>query len=309
MITTGDLYRYLESTVNLQREDVTEFRQQVRHLRTELDSRINADPSYALLNSRHFGSLAKGTAVAGLREIDVAILLRPDRIPASDRDALLRAMRELLIPIYPNKDPGDFVVDEPAVTVSFRASRLKVDVVPVISADGEWWSGYLAHRRGWLETDVPRHLEIIKKWKVAYPTFLPLVRLTKWWRNQCGVPLPSFVCELLWAHLLERGLFPRDDLIASLLGFFGYIEKSGLGEMVEFPRISGPAAPLQGPVRIADPVNPRNNAAASMTIEERDATVAAAGAALDALAQASTAHTTTYAVSSARRVFGSSFSQ
>jgi hypothetical protein len=307
MITSGDLYRYLETTVNLHREDVAEFRKQVNYLRSELDSRIRAYPSYALLTSRHFGSLAKGTAVAGLKEIDVAILLRPGSIPASERGALLGVIRELLLPIYPNKDPGDFVVDEPAVTVSFRTSGRKVDVVPVISASGEWSSGFLAHRGGWLETDVPRHLEIIRTWKVAHPTFIPLVRLTKWWRNERGVPLPSFVCELLWAHLMERGLVPRDDLVASLLGFFGYIERSGLKEMIVFPETSDPAVAMHGPVCVADPVNPRNNAAGSMTVAERDASVSAAGAALDALAQASTAHTPTLSVGAMRKVFGSSF--
>jgi hypothetical protein len=260
---------------------------------------------------RHFGSLAKGTATSMLYEIDVAVYLRPDKVADHRLPFVLSTVRELLMQVYPTKDAFDFVIDSPAVTITYRDSGLQVDVVPVIHTGGEDDRGLLA-RHGtseWVETSIPLHLDFIGTRKDRHPDFLPLVRLTKWWRTVQGLSISSFNFELLWAHLLDQKQIPTGDYATSLLAFFAYLERSRFSERIVFEDFyaAAEAVASSAPVQIIDPVNPANNVSAGITSQDRDALLRAAESAVDWLAQATTAHTKGRGLEAYQRLFGTQF--
>jgi tRNA nucleotidyltransferase (CCA-adding enzyme) len=308
-ITSVEMEAFLDECVNLKREKAAAYREQVRFLRERLTVYVNDHPDFALVKMLHFGSLAKGTAISTLREMDVAVYLRPDRVAKPDLTELLPALRDMLIQVYPQMEASQFVIDPPAVTISFRTSGLNVDVVPVIP-NGK------ADDRGVLplsfpnsvETSIPLHLAFIRKRAAQYAQFREVVRLTKWWRQEQNVPLSSFVIELLWSHLVDAGFVP-DDLQEAMLGFFAYVERTRLQERIVFGDNYKPSdvSASTALVQVIDPVTPNNNVAVGITHADRDAIVHAVENALDNVAAGSAAYSKGRGVTCYQRVFGTSF--
>ncbi|MGH9895312.1 MAG: CBASS oligonucleotide cyclase, partial [bacterium] len=233
-ITDGDITVFLDDQVNLKREAVAAYREQVHHLREQLAVHVAEHPDFVLVKMLHFGSLAKGTAISTLHEMDVAVYLKPDGLDRNDLNSLLSTVRDLLIQAYPQMEPSQFVIDPPAVTILYRSSGLAVDVVPVIPNGKPDDRGDLplAYPR-WIETSIPLHLEFIRKRSERHARFRELIRLTKWWRDEHELPLHSFLIELIWAHLVDGGVLP-DDLQEALLTFFSYVARTKLAERIVF---------------------------------------------------------------------------
>ncbi|HET7552692.1 MAG TPA: CBASS oligonucleotide cyclase [Gemmatimonadaceae bacterium] len=308
-ITSDDLAAFLDERVNLKREDVKAYRDQVQHLRERLELYVNDHPDFALIKMLHFGSLAKATAISPLRELDLAVYLRPERLRSHELHAVLSTARDLLIQVYPQMEPSQFVIDPPAVTIHFRTSGLNVDVVPVIPNGKPDDRGQLALTYPqWVETSIPLHLQFIRDRAQRHSLYRALVRLTKWWRQERDVPLQSFLIELLWARLVDGDSVP-DDLQEALLAFFAYIERTRLEERIVFPDNYCPAEaePTGDLVQVMDPVTPTNNVAARITCADRDAVLQAAEAALDDVAAGSSAYSKGRGVASYQRVFGTAF--
>jgi tRNA nucleotidyltransferase (CCA-adding enzyme) len=308
-ITSDDVAGFLDAQVNLKREDVKVYRDQVRHLRERLELHVNEHPDFALIKMLHFGSLAKGTAISTLREMDVAVYLRPERVADHKLHAVLSTVRDLLIQVYPQMEASQFVIDPPAVTINYRTSGLNVDVVPVIPNGKPDDRGQLALTYPeWVETSIPLHLDFVRVRAERQPRFRELVRLTKWWRQERDVPLQSFLIELLWAHLVDASAVP-DDYQEAMLTFFAYVERTRLEERIVFSDNYRPteAKPTGELVQVMDPVNPTNNVAVAVTRADRDAVVHAAGAALDDVAAGSSAYSKGRGVACYQRVFGTSF--
>jgi hypothetical protein len=182
--------------------------------------------------------------------------------------------------------------------------------VPVLPNGKPDDRGILVLRAGgeWIETSIPLHLAFVRDRAKRHPQFRPLIRLTKWWAQECEVPVESFIVELLWAHLYRATPMP-DDLQEALLVFFGFIVRSELRERIVFtdnyPGTQVPA--FADPVRIVDPVNPANNVAASISETTRQQIITMSYAALDAVAAASSAPSRGRGVDYYRRVLGSRF--
>jgi tRNA nucleotidyltransferase (CCA-adding enzyme) len=308
-ITASDFRTFLEEKVNLKQDAVRAYREQVNHLRDRLEAHIKAHPDFDLLSLRHFGSLAKGTAVSTLREMDVAAYIKPAAVEGRARNSVLETIRDLLIGIYPQMAPSQFTVDPPAVTINFRSSELEVDVVPVIPNGKPDGRGLLALRNPeWVETSIPLHLDFIRKRSTKHSQFRELVRLTKWWRNEKEVPLSSFLIELIWCHLVDTISVSADHQEA-LLGFFAYVERTRLEMPIAFADNYRPSEiqPCRDLVKIFDPVNPSNNVGASVTRADRDIILRRAEEALDTVAAGSAAYSKGRGVESYQRVFGSAF--
>lgn len=308
-ITDGDIAAFLDDRVNLKQEAVAAYRDQVRHLRERLTAYVAEHPDFTLVKMLHFGSLAKGTAISTLREIDVAVYLKPDGLDRSDLNSLLTIVRDLLIQVYPQMEQSQFVIDPPAVTIQYRSSGLTVDVVPVIPNGKPDDRGDLplAWPR-WIETSIPLHIEFIRKRAARHARFRELVRLTKWWRDEHELPLQSFLIELVWAHLVDGGAVPEDPQEA-LLVFFAYLARTRLEERIVFgdnykPSDAGKSNDL---VQVIDPVTPSNNVGASVTSADRDIVIRAVEIALDNVAAGSSAPSKTRGVPAYQRVFGTSF--
>ena len=114
------------------------------------------------------GSLAKGTALRSLNDIDVACYISGADAP-HDVTSLLNYLAERLRKAFPNFSPDQVKPQTYSVTVSFRGSGLDVDVVPILYKGNPQWYGDLVSQEdgSFLETNIPLHLEFIRKAKAG----------------------------------------------------------------------------------------------------------------------------------------------
>jgi tRNA nucleotidyltransferase (CCA-adding enzyme) len=307
---------FADEVVNLKRDDVEEFRKQVRTLRERLEGYISEHPDYSLVKMLHSGSVAKGTALRTLNDMDVAVYIKKTAAP-SDEAQLLSWLKERLREVYPTMKEDQFVLQSHCVTISYRGSGLDVDVVPILYEGAKDDRGFLIVKDTGerVETSIPLHLEFIRKRKEANKhNYRQIVRLIKWWaraqkNNDSDFRFKSFVAELLCAHLADRGT-PLEDYPLALERVFAYIVRSGLRERISFDDYySKNSLPKEstGPLEIFDPVNPQNNVTARYTDSLREKIVGAAQDALDAINEAHYATTKGRALEMWKVVFGPAF--
>jgi tRNA nucleotidyltransferase (CCA-adding enzyme) len=318
-VTHNIVKAYAEDTVNLKRTSATEYREQVARLRERLKTYIDEHPDYGFVKSRHSGSLAKGTALSTLNDMDVAVYVEAGEAPAVEAD-LLRWMeerlKEALMPLGLEED--QFVRQDHCVKVEYRGSGLNVDVVPVIYEGEDDDVGYLIRKDtgARVKTSVTQHLEFIRKRKSAQPNdFAQVVRLVKWWIRETKMKdddfrFKSFMAELICAHLADGGL-SMADYPDALERFFACIVRTGLEERIAFEDYyEASELPEPSPIaviEIYDPVNAENNVAAGYMAQDRDRILTAAGEALNALNEAAYAEGKGRAVECWKRLFGPTF--
>ena len=129
IITSADLEAFAAKTINLASTEARVGRDRVNVLRERLSKHIADNPGFSLVKMLHAGSVAKGTALQKVNDMDVAVYVRADDVPESD---LVGWMTERLREAYGNTIAPDAV--QPGThcpTITF-ASGLSVDVVPVL---------------------------------------------------------------------------------------------------------------------------------------------------------------------------------
>jgi len=312
----SDIKRFAADKVNLPADKATAHRQQVNALRDRLTRKIEEDPAFDLVKMLHAGSVAKGTALRTVNDLDVAVYVKAGSAPTGDA-ALQPWLAARLAEANPNMDPSQFTPQHHCVTVSFRGTGLDVDVVPVLYEGDENDCGYLVQKDTGIRvmTSIPMHLQFIRKRKEMYGgDFKQLIRLVKWWKrtavnNDPEFRFKSFIIELLWAHLADSGI-PLGDYPAALEHFFTYIVTTELSERVIFTdNYAKSKVPVSSGnvVEVYDPVNPENNVAVAYGAIERDRIVKAAHAALDAIGEARYSITKGEAMENWQAVLGPSF--
>jgi tRNA nucleotidyltransferase (CCA-adding enzyme) len=271
-----------------------------------------------MLNS---GSVAKGTALKIINDMDVAVYV--NRSVETNEDELLDWIMDCLKKAYSNLKPEQFscVHGSHCVTISFRSvgsDGLDVDVVPIIEDDNpDDDYGYLLTKDTGdrVLTNIALHLEFIRKRKKRQPKcFRQIVQLLKWWVKQQknkddSFRFKSLMVELICSHLADDGL-DMSDYSSSLRKFFTYIIQTGLKETLYFTDYYEKDLideDKNNPIRIIDPVNPTNNVASSYSEMDRQKIVKAATDALDALTEAHFATTKQRAVDMWKIIFGPSF--
>jgi len=311
-----EIQTFADAKVNLKRDDVKEFREQVGRLRDKLTTFINDHPDYGLIKMLHSGSVAKGTALKTINDMDVAVYVQSAAAPTSEAQ-LPSWLADRLRDAYPNLTRGQFVPQDHCVTVTFRGTGLDVDVVPVIYEGGEDDRGFLITKDfgDRVLTSIPLHLEFIRKRKGAQPHhFRQVVRLMKWWVRQRKAAdgtfrLKSFMVELVCAHLADSGL-DMSDYPRALEEVFAFIATTGLANRISFSDYYAASAlpkPTGAAIEIFDPVNPSNNVASRYTAAQRQRIVEAAQEALDSLTEAHYATTKERALARWKDLFGHSF--
>ena len=100
----GDIARFAQDRVNLPREKAKEYRAQARRLRERLESYLTEHPDFTLRKMLLLGSLAKGTALRSLNDIDVACYISGADAPG-DVASLLDYLAERLRKAFPNFSP------------------------------------------------------------------------------------------------------------------------------------------------------------------------------------------------------------
>ena len=261
------------------------------------------------------GSLAKGTALRSLNDIDVACYISGADAPG-DVTELLEYLAERLRSAFPNFSPEQVQAKTYSVTVSFRGTGLDVDVVPILyDGDPDWYGRLVSQDDGsYLETSIPLHLEFCSKRKRTQEQhFAQVVRLVKFWVGNMksehqGFRFKSFMVEMILSRLCDKG-FDFGDYPEALQHFFTYVARSDLSEKIVFTDYYPASAVgrFAERVQIIDPVNAKNNVSRLYTASEADAIVDAALDAGDAIDAALAAPTKQETVRYWRRVFGSSF--
>lgn len=297
------------------KDKANEYRAQARRLREKLEGYLGEHPDFSLRKMLLSGSLAKGTALRSLNDIDVACYISGANAP-TDVAALLEYLADRLRKAFPNFSPDQVKPQTYSVTVSFRGSGLDVDVVPILyDEDPNWYGNLVSQEDGtFLETSIPLHLEFTRRRKEAQEThFAQVARLIKFWvrnvkREREGFRFKSFMVEMILSHLCDQGL-DLSDYPEALQHFFTYVARSNLRERIVFADYYEPAAlgSFSEPVQIIDPVNAKNNVSRLYTGVQADAIVDAAldaGDAVDAALAAPTKHETVYYW---QKVFGSAF--
>jgi Nucleotidyltransferase domain len=101
----SDIAAFASETVNLKREDVADYREQVRRLREKLDKYASDHPDYGLIKTLLSGSLAKGTALKTLNDIDLAFYVDAAKAPKGEPD-LLEWLAARIREAYPQMKSG-----------------------------------------------------------------------------------------------------------------------------------------------------------------------------------------------------------
>lgn len=312
LFSNQDLKKFIEEKIYVKSDKVKNYREQVNRLRNNLEAYIKDTPDFGLVKMLHSGSVRKGTAISTLNDMDVAVYVKPDKVRDYDESQVLNYVRDGLVKVYKkhNMKEEQFSIGQHCVKVSFRGSGLDVDVVPVIP-NGELNDlGHLITKDTGEKvlTSIPLHLDFIRKRKNDYPNFAPMVRVTKWWRNQRGLKFKSFLIELIWAHIADtEGI--SDDIVTALQQFYRYIVNTELSENIIFTdNYSSDEVKIDtNTVNIFDPVNPKNNVGVSLDYFKKERIIDEADEALGYLSHAVQASTKSTAIASLREIFGSSF--
>src|SRR5262245_11597967 len=97
----NELVTFAEERVNLPKDKADEYRAQARRLRERLETYLDEHPDFTLKKMLLSGSLAKGTSLRTLNDIDVACYISGADAP-KDVNALLDYLAERLRKAFPN---------------------------------------------------------------------------------------------------------------------------------------------------------------------------------------------------------------
>jgi tRNA nucleotidyltransferase (CCA-adding enzyme) len=302
--------------VNLSPGKAREHHDQVKGLRNRLEKKIAEDPDYALVKMLHAGSVAKGTALKTVNDLDVAVYVESDKAPSEDKN-LVPWFADRLHEANPQMERDQFVEEAHCVTVNYRGSGLNVDVVPVLYEGAADDLGYLVNKNNGdrVLTSVTLHLRFIRARKKKYgQNYAELIRITKWWKRSIVKSDPqfkfkSFMIELIWADLADQGV-PLDDYPTAIEDFFKFIVTTEFDELIAFTDFcKASELPERGSAAIAviDPVNVDNNVAVRYSESDKSRIVAAAQEAFDALSEARFATTKGRAVDCWQVILGPTF--
>jgi len=311
----ADIVRFAQDRVNLPKEKADEYRAQARRLRERLDSYLGENPDFTLKRMQLSGSLAKGTSLRSLNDIDVACYIGGADAPTDVR-TLLDYLAERLRKAFPNFKPDQVQPQTYSVTVSFRGTGLDVDVVPILYAgDPDWYGKLVSQDDGsLLSTSVPRHIEFIRKRKAAQEKhFAQVARLVKFWGTEHEVrtrrlPLQIFHDRGDPRQALRQGarFFRLSRGAAALLHLSGAHGGAGADRLHRLLP-SGCRRHVPGAGTHHRSGNAKNNVSKLYTAAEADKIVEAALDAGDAIDAALAAPTKGETVAYWQKVFGSSF--
>lgn len=311
----SQIAQFADQYVNLKRTDAKALRKQVQGLRDKLSKYISDHPTFALKKMLLSGSLAKGTALKDINDIDVALYVDESSAPDNTNE-LIEWLAEKLREAYPNKLPSDIRPQNYSVCISFKGTGLDVDVVPVLFDGNSEGDGYLISQfdGSKLLTSIPKHIKFIRKRKSqSNPHFAQLIRLIKFWiketkKKDSDFKFKSFMAEMCVAKMFDEGLV-LDDYPEALAEFFTKLSDGFFDNLIVFDDYYNPSSCTHPgePVSILDPVNKDNNVGLHYTDANKRNIENAAADAADAIDYALNAVTKGETVRAWQKVFGTSF--
>jgi len=311
----ADIVRFAEVRVNLGREDAAELRAQANRLREKLEGYLAENPHFELRKMLLSGSLAKGTALKTISDIDVACYVSSESAPQKIGE-LIEWLAKKLEKAFPNFKPEQIKRKNYSVSVKFISTGNEVDVVPILYAGDPQWRGDLISQDTGerLMTSVPMHFEFIQKRKKQNDKhYAQVVRLLKFWAQQrkqedSEFRFKSFMVELVIAHLADRGT-RLDDYPEALASFFNYIAVDQFNTVIAFSDYYDPknCKATADQVRVWDPVNCENNVAKLYTPQNKSMIIQASLDAGDAVDSALHAVTKSDTVRYWQKILGPTF--
>src|SRR3989338_1631732 len=100
-IDHSNIVRFADEKVNLPKDKADEYRAQARCLREKLEGYLADHPDFSLKRMMLSGSLAKGTALRSLNDIDVAVYISGSEAP-NNIQGLISYLTERLRKAFPN---------------------------------------------------------------------------------------------------------------------------------------------------------------------------------------------------------------
>src|ERR1700740_1279937 len=97
----SDIVKFAQEKVNLPKDKADEHRAQARRLREKLEGYLQEHPDFTLKKMMLSGSLAKGTALRSLNDIDVACYIAGAEAP-EEITALMNYLADRLRKAFPN---------------------------------------------------------------------------------------------------------------------------------------------------------------------------------------------------------------
>ncbi|HYH52618.1 MAG TPA: CBASS oligonucleotide cyclase [Solirubrobacterales bacterium] len=290
--TDAELRVWDDRRLRVGRDKRNELMGQASGLIDKLEKEIPESTSFKVKRFRRAGSLMKATALYPRADIgidaDIAVFLDDSEASDWDLSTLHATLREIAIKVYPSKSAEDFWVQPHTLGMEFRASGLKVDLVPLLAIEGDTERGWMVDSSGQRShiADVPAHIKFVRDLANEDGRYRPLVRMAKRWRSEADLKdeLGSFPIELILAQL-NSDLGPPATLEEGLHRLFLYIAQTELRKEVLSGHASAPSS--QNPVVILDPADRDNNVAALITDTERAEIVSATTSAWETLVTAS----------------------
>lgn len=315
-IDQNTLAAFATSHVNLPKDEVDKHRGQVKRLRDKLTNYISEHPDYSLIKTVHSGSVAKGTALKSISDMDVAAYLDGSKVPSGKEADLISEIATVLRNAYGGtKSADDFEEQARTVKVHFHGSGLDIDVAPVVYDGLPDDRGDLVTKSGdRVETSVRLHKEFVRNRRTNYgPDFTQVVRFMKYWaraQKQArgdDFRCKSFLLELIVAHLADNGR-ALADYPTAIEGVFTWMVKTGMAEPIVFDDFGPkPIPPGTHPIEVIDPVNDTNNVCRTYTTTDRDHLIEAANDAFDAVTAAAYGQNRGYSIDCWKEIFGPTF--
>src|SRR6202167_3338883 len=100
-VNHNDIAQFAQDKVNLPKDKADEYRAQARRLREKLEGYLAEHPDFTLKKMLVAGSLAKGTSLRSLNDIDIACYISGADAPHEVK-ALLDYLAERLRKAFPN---------------------------------------------------------------------------------------------------------------------------------------------------------------------------------------------------------------
>lgn len=310
-LTDTELGNYVANRLALPGDERNDYRQQVNRLLEKLEKVLAEDGSYRIQKFRRAGSLEKGTSNrprAGKPvDADVGVYFQVEDPSTFDVAELQRLIKKLLVAAYPQKTEDDFDASGARTFgVVFKGTGLEVDLVPIVSLDGDANYG-LQYSRGGdrVKTSVKVHIDHYRD-HAAHDAFLaPTLRLAKRWSHWQELDgIQSFHLELMLGYLVDRD-GRATGLEESIRRLFRFVGRD-LGSGVAFDGAT--PSKFADPVVIVDPANRDNNVASRIEPGERDALVAAARRAYETITWAQGLPGKGETIAAWKELFGDNFS-
>lgn len=230
---------------------------------------------------RH-GSLSRGTALRSFDDIDAFIilderaLLTREGAMRSAEDTIRRMAHTLSEVFVPDVANGEMHIRRQthSVGVTFTGLGFRVDLVPARREAGRL---LIPSRRAgeWIETWPEEARARLDHLAADKPWVKRAIRLMKGWREQHGIPLPSYAVEALVVSRASES----DKLIAGLIyGIFKELADAHCGHRLQLVGARDNPPPLL----IADP-DSKANIADGLDAQDRAALIRAGRGSLDTL--------------------------